>query len=407
MRPFRFAIAAVLFVSLACSREMEPSYICELDVSCETKVSLSDDCKTVWNSNDALSVFYGNETNSLWYFKGDDGSRAGKIEGPGACVLDGRVFALYPYYSGASLMDGQLETILPEEQQFRENSYSSSSVIMYSAGNSNPLLFRYATAIAVLNLGVMRTCTIDSIDFSSIDGRDVSGTFQVNPSNGATSVSGSDKIRMSYGESITEGESESFYFCIPPGDYESGIQFTIHFDGAPDRIVRYASPLSIKGGELLTVKDIYCRTYAVDIDFTTNSPFEQKLPTTVYQGTMEYTFNSSELGALSFAVSSTKGGFRFTNNMLRVNDGVDAGDAYIRIPHVPGLILSSVSVLISNQSGRAFKVGTAPGLADIVGEQNVPSGISTSLALDFSGADCYLSVSAKNTQILNIGLLYY
>lgn len=409
MKDMRIVIPVALSILVSCAKESTATYLCELSVEYagSGKISLSGDGETVWNKNDALSVFYGNEINTLWHYKGGDKSTSGRIEGPGASILEGKVTALYPYSGTAALNGNIISTELPKEQPFRSGSYSPSSVVMYASSGTNHLYFEYATAIIALNFSVLHTCTINSVEFSSMDGKDVSGTMEISLDDGKISVNGFDRILMPYGKSISGGDTETFLFCVPPGEYESGIQFTVHIDGSADKTVRYTSPLSMRRGDLIHIDDYYCRTYAVELDFSHNSPFDQKLPTTDVLGTRDYSLTHPELGTLNFSISNTTGGFRYYSNMLRVNDGADAGDACIKLPGVSGLTLSEISVLISNQSGRAFKVGSAPGLSDICDSQTVPSGVRTTLSANYSAGDCYLSVTAKNTQIIKLGLLYY
>lgn len=408
MRIFRSIMMLFLFLITACTREqVQPYAVRELPVRCDgSKVSLRDGRFSVWNAGDAFSVFYGTTRNYLWKYKGEDGAEYGKIEGLVPYDIGGKVVALYPYNSEATLDSDILTTCLPRIQPFCRGSFSASSAILYSVESGGVCNFSYANAIVVLTMEAYRSFGISSVDFSDADGDDVAGDMRINIPEGTASVSGYGAINMPFGQTIGEGASESFYFCVPAREYESGICFTVHVEGGPDRVVRYTSPLSLHPGNLLEVKDLYCRSYQTTINFRSNTGFDPKLPTAVVTGSRDFSFEDTELGLLSFGVSNTTGGFRYYSGKLRVNDGADGGDASIRLPYVPGLSLSGISVLIENQSGRAFKVGTKPGLSDLCEPQTAPSGVKTLIPVDYSGENCYLSVSAKNTQIIEIELTY-
>lgn len=393
---------------LSCTKDSAGPRMCELSVSCGNggKISISGESRTVWGRDDALSVFYGCRINRRWSYKGEDGASCGRIEGPAEGSLKDGVVALYPFNDRATLRDGIINTVLNSEQTFRSGSYSAKDVVMYATGNTGQLNFGYAVSLAVLRLGVVGSCEVESVEFSSVSRKDVAGNMTISAPDGTVSVSGHDTIRMRYGKVITESAPESFFFCIAPGEYESGIQFKVRTGGGEDRIVRYTSPVSLKGGDMLVVEDIYSSASSVTIDLSANNSFSPNLPGSSFKGEGEYTLETEDFGPLTFVISDTAGGFYHTGTSLRLNNGVENGNAYIRIPIPSGHVLSQIFLTIDNQSSKSFKLGTGPGLADICDSQSVPTGVKKMISVDYRGKYCYLCTSGKNAQIVGLELVY-
>ena len=106
-RFFLFALVATVFA--ACStdttQDLAPEIPDTLTVSFdeETRVQLDAECKTVWNADDLVSVFYLSDANDCWRFMGETGDRTGLLVSKTSnepTISTNEVVAVYPYNAG-------------------------------------------------------------------------------------------------------------------------------------------------------------------------------------------------------------------------------------------------------------------------------------------------------------------
>lgn len=220
----------------------------------QTKVAL-DGWKTVWNAGDDLSVFYGGADNELWRYAGEDGARSGEIVSAEAGEREpgkGRIFAVYPYDSGAVCNDGVITTLLPTEQPYRKGSFGRSIVVASTGGKDEVLNFSYATAMLRLHLEGS-SGEIVKVILEGLDGERIAGACSIDLNGKTPSAAGGDSGRITLAGPVAAEGSEDFIFSIVPTSFRKGCRFTVVFSDGSAKDVLFGEPFTAAAGEIITV----------------------------------------------------------------------------------------------------------------------------------------------------------
>ena len=151
------------------------------------------------------------------------------------------------YYPASDPEEGRLLVNFPDEQTYREDSFSDYSNIM--AGYSTTTDIRMYNIGGVVKFGVTGNCTLTSLSFSTKDGSPVAGAlllpedqlasgelgdnsdFYVNPDYGYTTSS---TINIPFytqegelGSIALSGEPTDFYIVVPAKEYNGGFYITM------------------------------------------------------------------------------------------------------------------------------------------------------------------------------------
>ncbi len=259
-----FAVVAVLFA--ACSKDAlneqqgiqnivdeAPATLTVGFEDDETRIQLNEDVKTVWTNGDLVSVFYRSDANQKWQYTGETGARTADL----TCVNAGeateainRVIVLYPYNESYffNTETFNVQTTLPAEQTYLEDSYGLDGNIMVSSSEYNQ--FKLKTVYGWLKLQLTGNGEkIKSITVRGNNGEQVAGEAYINTSDATMTlaadklttdddgeVSGSlifedtilKEVTLNCVDGVTLGaEATSFYIALPPQTFTKGLTVEI------------------------------------------------------------------------------------------------------------------------------------------------------------------------------------
>lgn len=373
-----------------------------LQVQCaDSKVTLNDAVQTVWNAGDKVSVFFGNETNSVWSYDGADGATSGNIVYNNMLMRgDGPVYALWPSSNGATLSGSDISTQLPINQTLVEGKFGTAVLVAKTTGSS--LQFKYASAL--LRVDVPGPITVAGITVSNHGSANIAGDITIDCS-GATPVaipgaSGSASISLVPDSpiAIANGNTASFYVSLLPGTYTEGLEVAV--TGASGVTHKgLIAPITLAGGQCGVVGiEHNDNLLIVDARFCTESgswqnPFtvrprgksypEQNVATGTETDPFYLTTDTGNLYPFVFCVSGDYLDVVSGTNGGRLRIGGVSGD-YVKFPAVPGYKLKQLDVKVAS-SGRPFKVTDTAGAIVSGGEEITPPAAYYTHTFFFSG----------------------
>lgn len=185
-------------------------------------------------------------------------------------------FVVYNYYYPASdPEEGRLLVNFPDEQTYREDSFSDYSNIM--AGYSTTTDIRMYNIGGVVKFGVTGNCTLTSLSFSTKDGSPVAGdlllpedqllngelgdnsVFYENPDYGYTTSS---TINIPFytqegelGSIALSGEPTDFYIVVPAKEYNGGFYITMEDSEGNVAVQSTTGAKTIGRSEMLVLPD--------------------------------------------------------------------------------------------------------------------------------------------------------
>lgn len=207
----------------------------------DTKVYSDDKLRVLWNEDDRITVFNKNTFNQQYRFTGKNGENAGGFKivevdqfitaGPLDCV-----YAVYPYLESNKISnDGIINTVIPSEQTYTENSFGIGANTMAAVAEGKMLKFKNIGGYLSLKFygeGV----SVSSISLQSNNGELIAGNCTVDMSSG-TPVSSllnaraTDRITLVCESPVELGSTSSnatqFIFVLSPVSLASGFTVTI------------------------------------------------------------------------------------------------------------------------------------------------------------------------------------
>ena len=359
------ALFSVLFFS--CDRNNEP----EIDSGGKSVTLKADPFCGDWAKGDSVSVL-DNTGNHL--FLADAAGSTAAFSGKGYPSAKNRV-VLSPYYKGSFFSTSNLTFSVPALQ-------SGYSPVSYAFG-AGPEYDMTAVSASV-------SFTISSDDVVSVTvvsggGEKISGPGTVDLSSGAVKYEGdSDNVQLcpGNGRTLPVGVNK---VAVLPGRYPSGFIFKVMRTSGSIVEYLFGDPvvLHVKDNvDAGTVDDVFDEGPSKDIEvvFITKPgtaslvwPFETPGAGSVSSTTADGRASFKGVETL-FSLPQSEGGYgfkaNFTNGIVKNSSqgfcvyGED-GD-YLELPALPGLLLSSVTVL-SGSSSTALKITDADGVPVVGG----------------------------------------
>lgn len=258
-----FALAAFSFVS--CSKEDQtpleeeiavknsvnaPAVIharTEANTQTGTKTMWNENLKVLWNANDSIAVFNGNNQTIIYRFMGADGDAEGDFEivgGGGTASQFNYAYAVYPYSSSVNIDPDSLKItmVLPATQAYQANSFGRRANTMVAArGPITPedMNFEFKNVCGYLRLRLYGDdVTVNSISIQGQLNEKIAGNATIKQAvGGLPSITmGSDAstlIKIVCPTPVTLGTTAEtateFNFVIPPVTFSRG--FKILVDG--------------------------------------------------------------------------------------------------------------------------------------------------------------------------------
>jgi len=381
-----------------------------------TKVSLTSDFNTVWNSSDKVSVFYkGSTFNRTFTYKGEDGESCGTLRCAGKLSSKaGLTLAAVPYNRDFSRTGDVLTVTIPSEQKHVPGQFDPEAALLAACSEDDNLSFSYLTAF----LGVRVEClssviSVEKVELSSEGGEPLAGKVSVDFSGAEPSV------EVIKGESVVtmkSGESGTFVFAVVPGFLSKGFTFRVFVQGVTEPVVlRYTEPILLYPGTLRTIGgSVSLTALKLTVDLTSPTSLAPTLPSSARKSAADgdsYSFVNKDDGKqYEIRIGDTTNGYRFASSCLRLNDGTaQPYTGWIELPSVRGLRLVKLGLQVRNDSGKNVAVSSTPkGGGDIHGAVRFSDDVLEYIDISGSkaGAACFLTDSDKNLQIKKIELFF-
>ena len=217
----------------------------------ETRIQLNEAQKTVWNSGDEVSVFYKNDANQKYEYRGETGARTAelhRVSAGSSTTKMGYVVVAYPYNEEyiISPATGNLETMLPAVQHYAVDSYGVGDNLMVSCGEFTQFSLKNVCGWLKLQL-TGNGEVVKGIKFRGNNGEQVAGLIHVDTksaeatlyseevtpddngnANGSLVIDGAmaTEVMLYCDEGVTlSNEATAFYIALPPQTFEEG--FTV------------------------------------------------------------------------------------------------------------------------------------------------------------------------------------
>ena len=231
--------------------------LASLESGDDTRIQLQSG-KTVWTEGDLVSVFYRSAENEQWIFKGNTGDRTGILApnyvGDYPEETTDKIVVVYPYNwdHKFNLETMNIETELPQEQNYLANSYGLNGNIMVSQSDYKQINLKSVCGWIKLQLTgngeqirsiklrgnndeqVAGELYIKSADASCVlasevldpdDDMELGGTL-VRPGKIYTEVTLN--CLNEYGDGVTlSNDVTEFYMALPPRTFENGFTIVI------------------------------------------------------------------------------------------------------------------------------------------------------------------------------------
>lgn len=228
-----------------------------------------------WASNDAITVFAGNDKNREFRYKGTTGAASGtfmytEIAAAGTTSAINAHYAIYPYDSNASITAaGAVSTTLAAEQKHVAGGMDRKNNVMIAATNGIndcQLNFQPLTATVCIKLwGAGQT--IKSISLTANGGEALAGTATIKATGAGISsctVNGSSTIKLNGVNDITVGTTQAtateFRFAVPAVTLSQGYTVNVEgFYGGKQSITAGATSL-VAGKTYTTVTELAIST---------------------------------------------------------------------------------------------------------------------------------------------------
>lgn len=206
----------------------------------DTRMHLNTALKTVWDSGDELSLFYGSVKNQRWCYCGETGSRVGVIapsEDVDASALSGDILMLYPYRSSGYTYLSSKNTFsltLPGEQSYRASSYGEGSNMMLGVSTDREFVLRNLMGWLRISLTGNGERVV-SVALTGNSEEPLAGRASIDVATLAMTSSSSRgvvktiTIDCGAGVELTSAPTD-FYFAIIPQTFAEGFTITVTTD---------------------------------------------------------------------------------------------------------------------------------------------------------------------------------
>ena len=274
MKKFLLA-AAITAMFAACTTDATKDVAIALpdtiEVSFEedSRIELSDN-KTVWTTDDMVSVFYKSDANQMWKFNGQTGDRNGslsRVDSGHSSVATEKVVVVYPYNPDYNFIASNcnIEAILADRQHYQLDSYGRGSSIMVSAGNYNQFSLKNVCGWLKLQL-TGNGEVVNRVVLRGNNNEQLAGGIYINTATAASVLSSEsaefiagypdsslhydhiviNEVTLNCDDNVTlSQEPTSFYITLPPMKFESGFTVEVVCNNGKQMVKSTTTELSI------------------------------------------------------------------------------------------------------------------------------------------------------------------
>lgn len=233
----KLVLVAAIIALVACTNEYSSipleSQIMTVGFASDARVQLLDGHKTVWNQGDMISVFYKNDVNSCWRYRGTDKASEGVITmvstpaDPTATFHD--IYGIYPYNPDYSVNTfGELVFTIPTEQNWLNGSYGIGDNIMVAIGENENLSFK--NIFGYLQLQLKGSEGIKHIIFRGNNNEQLTGASKYDPfiMKSVFTDDAGKAITLSCADvTLRTDEVQTFHIAIIPQVFENGFNIEV------------------------------------------------------------------------------------------------------------------------------------------------------------------------------------
>ncbi len=325
-----------------------------VDGMASTRVRLSEEIHSVWETGDEVSVFLNGGANERWSYTGTDGASSGTLSYVSDNYRFGaidRIVAVWPYDAGMSISANVVSLNFPAAQAYRSGSFGSA--VICAVSTDDRLFFKYANAFVRLALrgsGSVAALSLSGNTDETLAGAallDASGldpVLSLAPAASAKTIS----LSLAAPVALSRGSDTYFYFALPPMSFASGFSIHVQMSNGDETVVRHSFPdETLAAGEVLCIDGESNETYVFTIDFSKNeftpafSTSSSKDSTKVFHHNSGYDFTFTPRRTASEKASNTTWGYSW-----RSNAGGELvfgrGGSFFPLPNLPGKILMGV-----------------------------------------------------------------
>ena len=258
MKFHRFIFGALLAVMVSCvQKEIEPeettrtsraekvfyATIDDQQGNSDTKAFADSELKIRWNKDDRITIFDHSTYGEEYYFKGEDGDKAGpfgRVSSEFISLNDdlAGVYAVYPHQENTSIdQNGSISYTFPAKQTYQADSFGKEANVMVAKSDDNKLRFKNVGGYLSFKLyGFTSGISVSSIYLKGNNNEPLAGSSVIAfSSEGTPSVSFTDSTPIKeiqlYCETAVELSTSKdnyteFWFVLPPVTFSKG--FTIN-----------------------------------------------------------------------------------------------------------------------------------------------------------------------------------
>ena len=261
-----FAVVATMFA--ACSKDATNNAGIDLSkdklyvsISSDdaSRIQLDEECQTVWNADDQVSVFNKTTDNRCYKFTGQTGDKTGElvyVEGGATGSAIDKVIALYPYDSAAVIADGLIQTTIPATQKYVANSFGEGGNIMVAQSDNENLSFKHV--FGWIKLQLSGNYAVKSITLAGINNESLAGSATIGKDLSVTLADDATRtLTLDCGEGVQLTDTPTaFYIAVLPQTFENGVNIEINISDSYKFSKSIAHSFTVARNHIVPVKNL-------------------------------------------------------------------------------------------------------------------------------------------------------
>ena len=416
-----FFISLAFVAALSCSRERVSEPVTEtliIEGTSPTRVRLSDEIHSVWETGDQVSVFFNGGANECWLYNGEDGASSGTLTYTSNDYRFGsmqRVVAVYPYAADNSLSGDVVSLDLPAVQPWRAGTYGAA--VLSAVSTNERVTFQYANAfvrLAMRGSGTVASVTLHGAGDEVLAGPallDVSGgspVLTLAPSASATSIS------VPVSVTLSRDTDTFFYFALPSVTLPGGFIIDVTMSNGDVVTVRHTFPETLAAGEVLCIDAEAFEESTLTVDFSGDeftpafSTSSSRDSTKAYRHKSGYDFFFVPRRTQSEREKDASWGYSWRSN----NGGelvFGRGGSHFLVPQIPGKILTGLYYIPGSTSGSPRLVSdleTKVAVSNALGTTVAGETYRIAVTKPAAGETYYFMVNSGNVVIRKLIFTY-
>lgn len=226
----------------------------------ETRIQLNENCHSIWNEGDLVSVFNKTTGNECYKFDGKTGDREGTLSkcDDNAGAGTDKVLAIYPYQSEYAVSGNFIIATIPDTQTYMADSFGDGGNIMVASSEDTSLRFKHIFGWIKLNLTDDLERMVSTITFSGNNSEKLAGSVLIDADTQKVYLSGDNKSALTLdcgdGVQLSADVPTSFYIAILPQTFTNGVTVEVTMTDGTSFKKYHKSSFSITRNHIQPVK---------------------------------------------------------------------------------------------------------------------------------------------------------